>query len=414
MRKTFEVLEGISRASGSIKKLELLRTLKDNEFAKFYFETVFNKYLTYGVNPIESLGNEGLCAGIWLRELREKFINREVTGDAARKEMARTYSTSNPLWNKWIYMMWERNLRIGISDITINKVFLGLIPKFELQQCHSLDKGEELKGEWYVEPKLDGLRAVLVFEKGVCKDALSRNGRPLYNMEHIVQEIASSGFKEGVIDGEIAGSDWNESISTVRASKSKRDIRNIHFKVFDYIPIEEWKKREGKTILKDRKILLEKLYKKFSNFKYSSDIAYYKVKNSVDAWNYAKNWRDMGYEGAVAKRVDSVYEFGRSYNWLKLKFEETYDLVIVDMQTGSGKNKDRLGAFICKTGKGEKVNVGGGFTDEQRDEIWEHKKKYIGRIVEVKCQEKTKDGSLRFPVVVSDEKGNIKFREDKE
>jgi DNA ligase-1 len=292
-------------------------------------------------------------------------------------------------------------------------VFPGLIPKFELQQCHSLDKGEELKGDWYVEPKLDGLRAVLIFEKGVCKDALSRNGRPLYNMGHIIKEITDVGFRDGVLDGEVYGKNWYDTISAVRASKSERDVTKIRFVVFDYIPIKEWNSRQGKMVLSERKKILEDLFRK-NKFEFVDMIEDFFVKDAGQAWELAKEFKKEGYEGAVAKRVDSVYEFDRSYNWLKLKFEEHVDLVIVGMDEGGGKNKGRLGAFICKTGKGDEVNVGGGFSDEQRDEIWKHKKKYIGRIVEVKCQEKTKDGSLRFPVVVSDEKGNIRFRDDKE
>ena len=100
MRKTFEVLEGISRTSGSIKKLELLNTLKDNEFAKFYFETVFNKYLTYGVGDVDSVGvRYPLPTLNSLKELRQRLVNREITGNDARKELEDTVSTPNSLYN---------------------------------------------------------------------------------------------------------------------------------------------------------------------------------------------------------------------------------------------------------------------------------------------------------------------------
>jgi ATP-dependent DNA ligase len=66
------------------------------------------------------------------------------------------------------------------------------------------------------------------------------------------------------------------------------------------------------------------------------------------------------------------------------------------MELGTGKNANRLGNFIVDV-DGVKVNVGEGITDKQRDEFWQNKNKLIGKIIEVKFQEKTPDGSLRFP-----------------
>jgi len=299
-------------------------------------------------------------------------------------------------------------MRIGISSISINKVFPGLIPSFELQQCHSLDKGEELIGNWIVQPKYDGLRAVMIFEKSICQAVLSRGGRELFNVDHIIKELECLKFGDGVLDGELYGKDWNESISVVRASKSKREANKVKFYVFDCIPLEEWQRRaKVKRILNERLAMVYNITKgSGEDLLYTEMAPFQPVKNAQEAWACAKKYKEMGYEGAVAKDLDSTYDFERSKNWLKLKFEETYDLEITSTQEGGGKNKGRLGAFICKGFKGETINVGGGLSDEQRIEIWKNREKYNGRIIEVKCQEITKDGSMRFPVLV-------RFRDDK-
>ena len=62
-------------------------------------------------------------------------------------------------------------------------------------------------------------------------------------------------------------------------------------------------------------------------------------------------------------------------------------------------------------GKTVEVTVGGGYTEELRDEIWANKLTVIGRTVEIKGDALTKsqDGdtwSLRFPVFMG-------FRDDK-
>jgi ATP-dependent DNA ligase len=58
-----------------------------------------------------------------------------------------------------------------------------------------------------------------------------------------------------------------------------------------------------------------------------------------------------------------------------------------------------LGAFVVDH-QGVKVQVGSGLSDEIRSEIWDNKEKYIGRTIEIRYQEITPDGSLRFPTFV--------------
>ena len=70
--------------------------------------------------------------------------------------------------------------------------------------------------------------------------------------------------------------------------------------------------------------------------------------------------------------------------------------------------------MICRgvdQGKSIEVTVGGGYTEELRDEIWASRDSVIGRTVEIKGDALTRaqDGdawSLRFPVFMG-------FRDDK-
>ena len=75
---------------------------------------------------------------------------------------------------------------------------------------------------------------------------------------------------------------------------------------------------------------------------------------------------------------------------------------VIGREIGTGKLSDTLGALVVDY-KGNPVGLGSGFTDLERDNIWAMGDDIIGKIVEVKYKEITKDKktgkeSLQFPV----------------
>jgi DNA ligase-1 len=111
-----------------------------------------------------------------------------------------------------------------------------------------------------------------------------------------------------------------------------------------------------------------------------------------------------GYEGIMIKDPLAPYECKRSSSWLKLKPFIDLSLEVVAVEVGTGKNAGSLGAIVCEgvdSGKTISVNVGTGFTEEERAEIWSAKDSVIGQIAEVRADGITQnqDGtySLRFP-----------------
>jgi DNA ligase-1 len=79
-------------------------------------------------------------------------------------------------------------------------------------------------------------------------------------------------------------------------------------------------------------------------------------------------------------------------------------LEVTNVEEGTGRNEGRLGALVCSgidDGKTIVVNVGSGFSDNDRIEFWTDRDSVIGQIVEVRADAITQnqDGtySLRFP-----------------
>jgi DNA ligase-1 len=115
------------------------------------------------------------------------------------------------------------------------------------------------------------------------------------------------------------------------------------------------------------------------------------------------------WEGCMINK-DATYKCKRTTDLIKVKRFYTMDLKVVDVLEGDGRLKGTLGALVVEF-KGNTVNVGSGYSDDQRTEIWNNKEDMIGKIVEIKYKEITSDKktgleSLQFPIFCS-------FRDDK-
>ena len=410
MKAACQLLEEIFKTRGRNDKIGLLESAKADvqleTSLKFLLQTAFDPYLHFGVGEIyddNSYWGDSPDLEL-LQDLRDKLVTREITGNAAREEVNTTILCSDLMVRKWLVAAFSKNIKCGVATGSINKVFPGLIREFEVQLCDKLEKGQELpKGTWIAEPKYDGLRCFMLFKDNQLVEICSRNGKPLYNMDYIGIELAQH-IKDGVVDGEAFAADWNESTGVVRSSKTERSSASLKFRAFDYIEQSEWNARRGALRLSVRRENLRSLIGDKVVHTVITDGV--NIETAEEAWKLAKQYSQQGYEGAVIKNLDAPYGFKRTRDWLKLKFEDTTEVTVIDFQEGTGRNAGRLGAFICKTEDGIEVNVGGGFSDVQRTKFWERRNSLLGQTIEVKFQEQTKDGSLRFPVFV-------RIREDK-
>ena len=107
----------------------------------------------------------------------------------------------------------------------------------------------------------------------------------------------------------------------------------------------------------------------------------------------------------MIKDLEAPYKFGRGWEVMKFKAFHDVDLPVKGLLEGTGKHAGKLGSFVIEY-KGVEVQVGSGLTDDLREAIWDSPNDFIGRTIEVRYQEVTPDGSLRFPTFVC-------FRNDK-
>ena len=227
----------------------------------------------------------------------------------------------------------------------------------------------------------------------------ARSGKLIKNFEDtIAPELLKMG--NGCYDGELMGQDF---IALMRQAYRKDDVdaTGTYLSLFDYVPLEEWKTRKSEMTCAHRFVKLLTLIE-------NNDVDLTRVrpiKREPVAADYSeiKRIHDVyvqeGYEGVMVKMCEAPYKFGRGWEVMKLKAFHDVDLPILQLLEGTGKNSGKLGSVVVSY-NGVNVQVGSGFSDDLRDTIWGDKESFIGRVIEIRYQEVTPDGSLRFPTFV--------------
>ena len=314
-----------------------------------------------------------------------------------------------------------KDMRCGVSEKTINNVANKngyqkyLIPVFSCQLAQDVENHKKkLIGKKILENKLDGVRAISILYPSGKVDIFSRNGKELHNFNHLKEMLKNTIKKKSinypiVLDGEIVSKNFQNLMKQIHR---KTTIQNSDASLclFDIIPFENFKKgmynvsytKRSKTLLEwyDENVVqnekIKVIDKKIVNLDEPNGLAEFKSFNKEALMN--------GNEGIMIKDPDSFYECKRSTTWLKSKPFIEISLQVKNVEEGTGMNIVKLGAVIAEgedDGKFFKLNIGSGFTDEQRLNYWK-KENLIGQIIEVRADSisKSQDGSywsLRFP-----------------
>lgn len=418
-----DILEELEATPGRNDSMAILRLHSDNELLKNVFAAAQDPYTVYYVNKVKmpkpitpGKGSQDMCVRLFLEKVLTKLANREVTGNAAKELVEKSFKSMMPLEQKWCQRILLKNLRCGVQESTVNKIWPGLVKSFSVALASTL-KSEFVKGSGIklldpvkypvrVEPKLDGLRCIAVKRAGEVT-FYTRNGSVLETLPTIKAALESADYDNVVLDGEAMGNDWNESASVLMSSKTKKDDSNIFFNVFDAMPIDEWVKQESVSVFSKRLELLEYVVEDVSSHCVKL-VPHITAKNESELKAYFAKCMNEGYEGVMLKTLDSHYEWDRSKNILKLKPTITYEGVIVGSYEGrrGTKREGLFGGFEVVLPNGVVTRLGGGFSDKMRAEIQlEGVDTYLGKIVEIEGQPDpltsdglTEDGKVRFPV----------------
>ena len=399
-----QILKDIKSTAGSNAKKEILQQNSENELLKRILQYGLDPFTPFNIVKVPKVKNRVLASGEASRwnaffDVADACASRNLSGNAAIDTMCVVFGCVAPEEEQWMRKILKKHLAIGASTKTINKVFPGLIPTFEVALAQKFEEkrlaGKEKVG---VEPKLDGIRCFAIVED---EEALlyARSGKLITNFDDTIGEELSQ-LGDGCYDGEIMGKDF---IALMRQAYRKENVitEGTYLALFDFLPLEEWKSRSAVMSCQDRYAELGQRIRDVGE----GCLCIRRVQRYIVAANYPiiKGMHDevvaMGYEGAMVKDLDAAYKFGRGPELQKLKAFHDVDLKIERLVEGTGKHSGKLGSVVVDY-NGVKVQVGSGFSDDLRETIWAAPNDFVGRMIEVRYQEVTPDGSLRFPTFV--------------
>ena len=421
-KSIIDIFEELEAIAGSNAKKEILNNHKENKLLKRVFVAAQDPYIVYYVNKFKmpkgvlSSDSEDITVTVFLDILNEKLSTRNVTGNAAKDLVVHMFSKMTFREQKWCQRIILKNLRCGVQESTVNKIWPDAIKSFTVALADTL-KSDFIKGEGIrildkvnypvrVEPKLDGLRCIAVKQAGVVT-FYTRNGSVLETLPTIKAVLEAGDYDDVVLDGEALGNDWNESASVLMAHKTHKDDSNIILNVFDAMTLTQWVSQECTSKYVDRCELVARVIAALPQGAPVRQVPHIMAKNEKELKEYFAKCMDEEYEGVMLKTLDTPYKFKRSDNILKLKPCVTYEGVIIDSYEGrrGTKREGLFGGFEVVLPNGKITRLGGGFSDVLKAEIQLDPISYIGKIVELEAQPDpmtadglTNDGKARFPV----------------
>lgn len=439
MEEVIRIIKELQANSG--KRLqEILEENKDNQMLKDVLYFVYNPFIVTGLsnkkmekdtsnmkvrgtrrfgNFLEEtalLSDEDFGKALFTSENFDitcmfDYLIDHNTGKDENIAYVQAYIKAQPGEYREIYkQIFTKELKLGITAKTINKVWKDFIPEFNVMLAEKywdrMETLEKEKPDIIITQKYDGIRAVAKVREGNV-EIFSRQGKPIEGLKDIEEELKE--LKDGFYDGELLLNKENIPSKdlyreTVQVVNSKNEYKNnIVFNIFDYIPLNDFVIGYSKMNCLDRKrFVYEELRKIEPDWLKPVEILYHGKYDKRIVQQELDKQIALEHEGVMVNLANAAYEGKRTKNILKVKAMQDCDLKIIGFEEGTGKNKGTLGAIIVNY-KGFEVRVGSGFTDEERVYSWEHQEELIGTIVTVQYFEETtnqKDNSLslRFPI----------------
>ena len=425
MNEILEQLEGLRQLSGNAQ-IDYLESVK-NPRLKEILEYCYDTHRKYKID-------EGKYDKVSTRSLLMKEVNKPVITEqdwykfktildnlseiksandlvvASVKDFIESFDQEEH--SKFFKMVLFKDLRLNMNTKKFQKVWPDFLVEPQVQLAKAIEDRQVFTNPRYSR-KFDGKRTWFTDFIPMSRTNKACSTKPI---QHIIDQLKNSGIdlNNYILDGELlyfenGREDFQKGISLCQRDERLPGCENLCYVIFDMVDKDHFYQKEPWIPFKEE---YTKILDMFQSDGYTPCYSLIPTvcPNVFIARQDENNDKLMplciqnGWEGTMCRNADSPYEYKRTTNLLKIKEMHDMELQLMDMEEGTGKHEGRLGAFWVDY-NGYRVQVGSGFTDEQREEYWNNKDKYIGQFVKVQYFEETinqqGEKSLRFPVFKS-------------
>lgn len=347
-------------------------------------------------------------------DLLDALANRDLTGHDAI-ETVNGFVEENKAYADLIWNIIDRNLKTRSTVSMINKAIPGLIPTFDVALAKAYDEKTQKKVKWedgwFVSRKLDGVRCVTIIDMFGEVKFFSRQGKEFLTLDNLKKDIKALGLTNTVLDGEvcIVDENGNEDFAGIIKEIKRKDhtIEKPFYWMFDMLDLEDFNDKTSQDTFSMRISKLLNLTQEKHN-ELIGVLYQERCTDHIFSEMMAKS-KANGWEGLMLRK-DTQYKGKRSDDILKVKqmFDDEY--VVVDLENdyhrvivGGQEVEEMMLKNVIIEHKGNRVQVGSGFSHEQRRHYFENPDEILGKQITVQYFEETtnKNGthSLRFPVI---------------
>ncbi|MBW6511318.1 MAG: DNA ligase [Desulfuromonadaceae bacterium] len=274
-------------------------------------------------------------------------------------------ATSNP--KKFINRVLFSLLLLVLSA-TLAQAFEPMLPQ--------TDPGDsDLRG-WLMSEKLDGVRA-----RWDGRQLWSKNGRKFFPPAEFTRNLPPF-----AVEGELWGGrgTFEQTVSIVSSQQAHGGWLGLKLGIFD---LPDAAGGFSQRIEQARSWLAE------HPTDYAFVIEQIPVRDRAQVQMELQRLENIGGEGLIVRRPDSLYRGGRSAEILKVKTCLDAEAKVVAHLPGQGRNAGRLGALLVEEKNGAAFRIGTGFSDEQRNNP-----PPVGSLVTFKYYGRYASGLPKFPV----------------
>jgi len=415
MADVFTILTSLEKATGRLEKERILKTHQDRPALKEAFRLALDPAVNFYIKTIPPHSKVAGSASLsWaLGALVEDLASRKYTGHAAIKRLTEIFDLLDQGDKEVLKRVIGRNLKCGVSDATVEKIWPDLRLSYPCQLVSPLNSGR-VEFPCLAQTKMDGMRFNAHVKDGVV-EYRSRNGKEIDLLGALDDDfLALASERPLVYDGELLvyGHDGkpldrktgNGLLTKFQKGTGTEQVaKKIRAVLWDAIPMADFWKGKCSVPCVNRLTRLRASIAE-SRVKRLMNVDTHEIESFEEAQELYQQKLSEGEEGLILKDMDSPWEDKRVKHQVKLKAILSADLRVTGFQPGTGKYDGKIGSLIAESSDGKvRTSVGTGLSDEERS--LNFKKEFEGKIIEVNynaliTDKKTKACSLFLPVFV--------------